>query len=78
MLDEFVAMGPIDCMPDLLRLGRSKGVSVLLGIQTVEGLRTVYGGYNIADDLLALCTYKTFLRAGGGDGELGQRVFRLH
>ena len=64
VLDEFRAMEKIDCIHDLLNRGRSKGVSVLLGIQTYEGLAQVYGD-NGANDILSQCGFKTFLRAGG-------------
>lgn len=64
VLDEFAAMGRIDCIPDLLRLGRSKGASVLLGVQNIEGLRALYQR-DAAEDILSLCTYKSILRAGG-------------
>jgi type IV secretory pathway TraG/TraD family ATPase VirD4 len=64
VLDEFAAMGRVESLPDLLRLGRSKGASVLLGVQNIEGLHALYGQSG-TDDILSLCTYKTFLRAGG-------------
>jgi hypothetical protein len=44
-------------------MGRSKGASVTLGIQTVEGINQIYGD-NGASDIMAMCAYKTFLRAG--------------
>lgn len=64
VLDEFRAMEKVDCIHDLLNRGRSKGVSVLLGLQTYEGLVEVYGE-NGANDILSQCASKTFLRAGG-------------
>jgi hypothetical protein len=64
VLDEFPAMAKVDCIHDLLRRGRSKGASVLLGMQGKEALNEVYGE-NAADDMLSQCAYKTFLRAGG-------------
>ena len=64
VLDEFRAMQRVECVHDLLNLGRSKGVSVLLGIQSLEGLIEVYGE-QVANDLLSQCAQKTFLRAGG-------------
>lgn len=63
VLDEFRAMENVDCIHELLNRGRSKGASVLLGIQSIDGLLDVYGE-NAANDILGLCTSKTFLRAG--------------
>ena len=63
VLDEFRAMEKVDCVHDLLNRGRSKGASVLLGVQSVEGLMDVYNEHS-ANDLLSQCTYKTFLRQG--------------
>jgi hypothetical protein len=64
VLDEFRAMQNVNCMVDLLNRGRSKGASVLLGLQSVEGMMEVYGN-NVANEILGLCSYKSFLRAGG-------------
>ena len=64
VLDEFPAMEKVDCIHELLRRGRSKGVSVLLGMQGIEGPIEVYQE-NAAQDILSQCSYKTFLRAGG-------------
>ena len=63
VLDEFAAMGQVDCVQSLLNRGRSKGASVVLGIQTIEGMIKAYGEQG-ANDLLGMCAYKTFLRAG--------------
>ena len=63
VLDEFRAMERVDCIHDLLNRGRSKGASVLLGVQTVEGLEEVYGKAS-ANEIMSLCSYKTFLRSG--------------
>lgn len=64
VLDEFRAMKRVDCIRNLLNLGRSKGASVLLGVQSVEGLREIYGP-DATEDILQACSNKTFLRAGG-------------
>jgi len=75
VLDEFPAMEKVDCIHDLLRRGRSKGASVLLGMQGVEALYEVYGE-NATDDMLSQCAYKTFLRAGGPKtAEWAERFF---
>lgn len=64
ILDEFRAMEKVDAMHDLLNRGRSKGASVVLGIQSTEGLMQVYQE-NGTHDILSQCTSKSFLRAGG-------------
>ncbi len=64
VLDEFRTMQRVDCIRNLVNLGRSKGASVLLGIQSVEGLCEIYGP-DATDDILQACSNKTFLRAGG-------------
>lgn len=75
VLDEFRAMQRVDCVHDLLNLGRSKGVSVLLGLQSLEGLIEVYGEH-VAQDILAQCAHKTFLRLGGPkSAEWAERFF---
>ena len=75
VLDEFPAMEKVDCIHDLLRRGRSKGASVMLGMQGVEALIEVYGE-NAANDMLSQCAYKTFLRAGGPKtAEWAERYF---
>jgi hypothetical protein len=68
-------MERIDCIHDLLNRGRSKGVSILLGIQSLEGLIEIYGHYG-AQDLLSQCANKMFLRAGGpGTAEWAEQFF---
>lgn len=77
VLDEFRAMERLDCMPDLLNRGRSKGASVLIGLQGIEGLEDhqVYGKAQ-THEMLGQCGYKTFLRVGGpATAEWAQRLF---
>lgn len=62
--DEFVAMRRLECAYDLVHLGRSKGVSVLLGVQNTPGLMEVYGE-KVANAILEECAHKTFLSVGG-------------
>ena len=64
VLDEFRAMQRVDCIHTLLNEGRSKGASVMIGIQSIEGIIDIYGQEK-ANDLLGMCAAKTFLRAGG-------------
>lgn len=63
VLDEFRSMGRVDCIHDLANRGRSKGVSLMLGVLTMEGLYEVYEE-NGAEDLIAQLAHKTILRAG--------------
>ena len=63
VLDEFPAMEEVGCIHDLLRRGRSKGTSVLIGTQGLEALHGIYGEA-ATEDILAQCANKTFLRAG--------------
>ena len=64
VLDEFRWMEKVECIHDLLNRGRSKGASVLIGIQSLEGMIEVYKE-PVANDILSQCANKTFLRAGG-------------
>ena len=43
VLDEFRVMEKVDCLRELLNLGRSKGAAVTLGTQSIDGLEEVYG-----------------------------------
>ena len=75
VLDEFPAMEKVDCLPDLLRRGRSKGASVLLGMQSLEAISEVHGK-NAAEGMLSECAYKTFLHLGGpGTADWAERLF---
>jgi type IV secretory pathway TraG/TraD family ATPase VirD4 len=75
VLDEVRAMERLDCIHDLLNRGRSKGASVLLGIQSIEGLFEVYGEHG-ANDILGQCANKAFLRAGShSTAEWAERHF---
>jgi type IV secretory pathway TraG/TraD family ATPase VirD4 len=64
VLDEFRAMERVDAIRNLLNLGRSKGAAVTLGTQSVEGLIEIYQEH-ATNEILGLCSTKTFLRAGG-------------
>lgn len=64
VLDEFRWMKQVECMAELLGVGRSKGASILLGFQDVSGLRSVYST-DRSEEILGLCENKTFLRQGG-------------
>lgn len=64
VLDEFRDMEQVSCIQDLLNRGRSKGASVMLGFQSLEGLIEVHGTQG-ANEILGQCASKTFLRVGG-------------
>ena len=64
VLDEFPAMERVEAIQDLVNRGRSKGASVLIGIQGIDRLNEIYGQHG-ANDLLEQLTHKTFFRAGG-------------
>ena len=64
VLDEFPAMERVEAIQDLVNRGRSKGASVLIGMQGIDRLNELYGQYG-ANDLLEQLTHKTFFRAGG-------------
>ena len=63
VLDEFRAMENVEAIHDLLNRGRSKGAAVMIGLQSIEGLRDVYPEHR-AEDILSACAHKIFLRAG--------------
>jgi type IV secretory pathway TraG/TraD family ATPase VirD4 len=63
VLDEFPAMEKAEFIGDLLNRGRSKGASVLLGAQGVEGI-TEHHGENGFEQIVGNCGNKVFLRAG--------------
>jgi len=63
VLDEFRAMEDVDSIHSLLNRGRSKGASVLLALQSIEGLIDIYKEHR-AEDILSACAHKTFLRVG--------------
>jgi type IV secretory pathway TraG/TraD family ATPase VirD4 len=75
VLDEFPVMKQVDCVHELLRRGRSKGISMLLGAQGLESLYNVHREYG-TEDMISQCAYKTFLRDGGPTtAEWAERFF---
>lgn len=63
VFDEFRAMGNVDAIHHLLNRGRDKGVSVLIALQSIEGLIEVYDDHAAAD-ILSACAHKTVLHVG--------------
>ena len=61
ILDEIKEAGRLDGLSSLLTKGRSKGASIVLAFQDIEGLRHVYGE-KIANELTSQCNNAAFLR----------------
>lgn len=66
ILDEFVRAGRLNGAVELATEGRSKGVSLVLGFQDVNGLRAVYGK-EVAEEILGQCTSVALLRMNSPD-----------
>src|SRR5262249_54922479 len=60
-LDELRQAGKLDGLDSLAVEGRSRGVSLVLGTQDVEGLHAVWGKEH-AEELLGMCAIRAFLR----------------
>lgn len=60
-IEEASFLGELPGLLDLVTFGRSKGVSVWLSIQGVEGFHNVYGQL-AANEILGNCGFKTFLK----------------
>lgn len=65
-LDELRQAGRLEGLSSLLTKGRSKGASVILGYQDIEGLREVYG-YQLANEIAGQCANKAILRCDSAD-----------
>jgi type IV secretory pathway TraG/TraD family ATPase VirD4 len=65
-LDEFRQAGKLEGLSSLLTKGRSKGASVILGYQDIEGLREVYG-HQLANEIAGQCANKAILRCDSSD-----------
>lgn len=79
VFDEYLSTGRADTKDqtilDLLEKGRSKGVSVTLGIQSIAGMIDLYGEAK-ANSILGLCGHKMFLRLGDPQSaEWAERYF---
>lgn len=74
-LDEFVAAGKLDGAVELAREGRSKGASLVIGFQDVNGLRAVYGK-ELAEEIIGQCSNIAILRLQSPDTtEWASRLF---
>ena len=67
LLDEFGALNPIEAIPELLKLGRSKGVAAYLGVQEKSQLNHLYGE-DIADAIINHCNSHILFRANDYKG----------
>jgi type IV secretory pathway TraG/TraD family ATPase VirD4 len=61
ILDEFVRAGRLNGAVELATEGRSKGVSLVLGFQDINGLKAVYGK-EVAEEIIGQCTSLALLR----------------
>lgn len=64
--DELRQAGKLEGLSSLLTKGRSKGASVILGYQDIEGLREVYG-HQLANEIAGQCANKAILRCDSSD-----------
>lgn len=65
-LDELRQAGKLEGLSALLTKGRSKGASVVLGFQDIEGLRDVYG-MKLANEISGQCSNKAILRCDSSE-----------
>jgi hypothetical protein len=59
-LDEIREIGKLQGYHELANKGRSKGVRLVLGFQSIEGMKTEHGDH-AADEIANLCAHRTFL-----------------
>jgi hypothetical protein len=62
IFDEAQEFGRFDSLPSVATFGRGAGNRIIIGFQTIEGMRNVYGR-EIANELTGLCATKAFLRS---------------
>jgi type IV secretory pathway TraG/TraD family ATPase VirD4 len=65
-LDELRQAGKLEGLSALLTKGRSKGASVVIGFQDIEGLRDVYGT-QVANEIAGQCANKAILRSDSSE-----------
>jgi hypothetical protein len=61
LADEAIALGRLENLTEIANLGRSKGVHLVIGIQSVEGWHDVYGRDN-GDQILGQFRNRVYLR----------------
>ena len=65
-LDELGNAGELTGLPELMSLGRSKGIAVVIGAQGIPTLQRVFGKTEKVNEILELCAYTAILRVGDG------------
>lgn len=76
--DEFVRAGRLDGMVELATEGRSKGVSLVLGFQDIDGARAIYGR-EVAEEIIGQCSNIAILRLQSPQtSEWASRLFGKH
>lgn len=66
VLDEFPQLGTVEEIKDVLAVGRSKGIRVVLGYQDYAQLREIYGGDG-AQTMASICGTSIICRSQGAD-----------
>ena len=74
VLDEFRWLGKAPTAQQLLNQGRSKGASVVLGVQDISGLISVYGEHE-ANEIMNQCAHKVFMRVGAATANWAEDHF---
>ena len=73
-LDEIQELGHLELLPTVLATGRSKGASILIFTQTIDGLLKEYGEQELGKMLDNVST-RTFFRANGKTAEFVAKLF---
>ena len=60
-LDEIREIGRLEGLHALHNKGRSKGVRMVMGFQTITGMRAEHRDENVADEIANICGHRTFL-----------------
>ena len=74
VLDEFRWLGKAPTVQQLLNQGRSKGASVVLGVQDVSGLISVYEDH-VTNEIMNQCAHKVFMRVGAATAHWAEDHF---
>ena len=75
ILDEFVRAGKLEGTVELATAGRSKGVSIVLGFQDLDGARAVYGK-EVAEEIIGQCSNLAIMRLQSPEtSEWASRLF---
>lgn len=73
--DELREIGLLPTLSSYLNAGRSKGACVCMGIQSIEGMRQVYGN-DQTEEITGQCKYVTMLNCSSQTAEWGQHFFQ--